>query len=103
MDKNIKLSELLQILKEVENGQRPSDEEIEGYRRILRNSDVVEELEAGNILIIKYSLDDKYYACYNSPFSVVTYIGTYDEYINLKELQELQEEKNNDYNNDDEW
>lgn len=74
------LKEVLKTASECYDGTE-RDAEINACQTLLRESQVVGELEGGNVYILRYAGDGKLYALGNYNRGHLVYISTYEEYI----------------------
>lgn len=74
------LKEVLDLLEQYNNGSIKLTEEVVECQKILRESEVIGELENGNVYILRYNVDGKLYALSNYNTGTLKYISDYDEY-----------------------
>ena len=85
------LENVLDILSQYSQGSLQMSEEIADCQRILRESEVLGELENGNVYVLRYSEDNQLYALRNYNTGMLTYISTYDEYVDQHRVDEDEE------------
>ena len=76
------LKQVLETVADYNNGDIDLSEEVVECQRLLRESEVLGELENGNVYVLRYVEDNKLYALRNYNTSTLTYISEYDEYLN---------------------
>lgn len=82
------LQQVLEVIGQYNNGEIPLSEEVVECQRLLRESEVLGELENGNVYILRYVEDNKLYALRNYNTSTLTYISEYDEYLDNNGVDE---------------
>ena len=75
------LKQVLETVADYNNGIIDLSEEVVECQRLLRESEVLGELENGNVYVLRYVEDNKLYALRNFNTSTLTYISEYDEYL----------------------
>ena len=76
------LKQVLETIDKYNNGEIVLSEEVVECQRLLRESEVLGELENGNVYVLRYVEDNKLYALRNYNMSTLMYISEYEEYIN---------------------
>ena len=76
------LQQVLETIDKYNNGEIVLSEEVVECQRLLRESEVLGELENGNVYVLRYVEDNKLYALRNYNMSTLMYISEYEEYIN---------------------
>lgn len=76
------LQQVLETIAKYNNGEIELSEEVVECQRLLRESEVLGELENGNVYVLRYVEDNKLYALRNYNMSTLMYISEYEEYIN---------------------
>lgn len=84
------LKHVLEIIAQYNNGSLSLSEEVSNCQRLLRESEVLGELENGNLYVIKYVGDGKLHVVRNYNRGSLTYWCEYEEY-----LSNLPEDPNN--------
>lgn len=82
------LQQVLEVIGQYNNGEIPLSEEVVECQRLLRESEVLGELENGNVYVLRYVEDNKLYALRNYNTSTLTYISEYDEYLDNNGVDE---------------
>lgn len=82
------LQHVLDVVKKYDEGATKLNEEVVECQRLLRESKVLGELEGGNVYVLKYVADEQLYALSNYNTGTLTYISTYDEYLDNKERED---------------
>ncbi len=75
------LKQVLETIAKYNNGEIVLSEEVVECQRLLRESEVLGEMENGNVYVLRYVEDNKLYALRNYNTSTLTYISEFDEYI----------------------
>lgn len=76
------LKQVLETVADYNNGKIELSKEVVECQRLLRESEVLGELENGNVYVLRYVEDNKLYALRNYNTSTLTYISEYEEYLN---------------------
>ena len=82
------LQQVLEVIGQYNNGEISLSEEVVECQRLLRESEVLGELENGNVYVLRYVEDNKLYALRNYNTSTLTYISEYDEYLDNNGVDE---------------
>ena len=75
------LKQVLETIAKYNNGEIVLSEEVVECQRLLRESEVLGEMENGNVYVLRYIEDNKLYALRNYNMSTLMYISEFDEYI----------------------
>lgn len=76
------LQQVLETIAKYNNGEIVLSEEVVECQRLLRESEVLGEMENGNVYVLRYIEDNKLYALRNYNMSTLMYISEFDEYMN---------------------
>lgn len=75
------LQQVLETIAKYNNGEIVLSEEVVECQRLLRESEVLGEMENGNVYVLRYIEDNKLYALRNYNMSTLMYISEFDEYM----------------------
>ena len=75
------LKQVLETIAKYNNGEIVLSEEVVECQRLLRESEVLGEMENGNVYVLRYIEDNKLYALRNYNMSTLMYISEFDEYM----------------------
>ena len=82
------LKQVLEITHKYNNGTIELSEEVVECQRLLRESEVLGELENGNVYVLRHIEDNKLYVLGNYNTGTLTYIGEYEEYMQTHGVDE---------------